>query len=220
MPFKKRKKIVSVFFDLTEDSEKAWCTGLLMKILDSASSGRIYSWIRCFLHDRSARVKLDWTYEQKRENARRSPTGKSHLTDTFSPVHQQHHDSASRHVSNTLHADDLAVWCASEHTTYTAYRIQEAVNRVEQWTSDWGLQISEVKTQATVFSLSTSKEKVTIKLGDKNTSPSRDSHLSRGKALHPPLMEATHREHGHKRHQKVCCPDEIVWNTLGFQLQP
>ena len=39
--------------------------------------------------------------------------------------------------------------------------------KVEQWTNDWGLQISEVKTQATVFSLSTSKEKVAIKLGDK-----------------------------------------------------
>ena len=72
-----------------------------------------------------------------------------------------------RHVSNTLHADDLALWSASEHTTSSAYRIQEAVNKVEQWTNDWGLQISEVKTQATVFSLSTSKEKVAIKLGDK-----------------------------------------------------
>ena len=84
-----------------------------------------------------------------------------------------------RHVSNTLHADDLAVWSASENTS--AYRILEAVNKVDQRTNDWGLQISEVKTQASVFSLSTSKEKVAIKLGDK-TLPSRDSHLSRGKA--------------------------------------
>ena len=33
--------------------------------------------------------------------------------------------------------------------------------------NDWGLQVSELKTQATVYSLSTSKEKVAIKLGDK-----------------------------------------------------
>ena len=32
-------------------------------------------------------------------------------------------------------------------------------------------------------------------------------------------MEATHREHGDKRHQEACCPEEIVWNTLGCQLQ-
>ena len=41
------------------------------------------------------------------------------------------------------------------------------MNKVEQWTNDWGLQISEVKTQAIVFFLSTSKEKIAIKLGDK-----------------------------------------------------
>ena len=70
-----------------------------------------------------------------------------------------------RHVSNTLHADDLAVWSASEYTASSAYTIHESVNKIEQWTNDWSLQISEVKT--TVFSLSTSKEKVAIKLGDK-----------------------------------------------------
>ena len=41
------------------------------------------------------------------------------------------------------------------------------MNKVEQWTNDRGIQISEVKTQAIVFSLSSSKEKVTIPLGDK-----------------------------------------------------
>ena len=56
-----------------------------------------------------------------------------------------------RHVSNTLHADDLAVWSSSEYITSSAYRIQEAVNKAEQWTNDWGLQISEVKTQFTSF---------------------------------------------------------------------
>ena len=73
----------------------------------------------------------------------------------------------NRRLIAFLEEDDLAVWSASEYTTSSAYRIQEAVNKVEQWTNDWGLWISEVKTQATVFSLSTSKGKVTIKLGDK-----------------------------------------------------
>ena len=43
------------------------------------------------------------------------------------------------------------------------------MNKVEQWTNDWSLQISEVKTQATAFSLSTSKAKVAIKFGEKQT---------------------------------------------------
>ena len=71
------------------------------------------------------------------------------------------------HVSNILHADDLVLWSAIEKTTSSDYRIQEAMNKVQQWTNDWGLQISTLRTQATVFSLSTSKEKVAIKLGEK-----------------------------------------------------
>ena len=69
-----------------------------------------------------------------------------------------------RQVSNTLHTDDLAVWSASEHTTTAAYRIQESVKKIHQWTDDWGLEINRVKTMSTVFSLCTSKEKVQLKL--------------------------------------------------------
>ena len=71
-----------------------------------------------------------------------------------------------RQVSNTLHTDDLAVWSASEHTTTAAYRIQESVKKIHQWTDDWGLEINRVKTVSTVFSPSISKEKVQLKLGD------------------------------------------------------
>ena len=71
-----------------------------------------------------------------------------------------------RHVSNTLHADGFAIWSAADHTTSAAYRIQEAVTRIQQWTDEWG-QICKIKTQATVFSLATLKEKITLKLGDR-----------------------------------------------------
>ena len=57
------------------------------------------------------------------------------------------------------------------------------------------------------------------KVRRQNTASSRDSHLSQGKAWHPALVEATHRGHGDKRHREACCPEEIVWNTLGCQIQ-
>ena len=111
--------------------------------------------------------KTGWTFEQNRENARMSPTGRSHLIGTLSPYINNISTALSRRVSKTLHAEDLAVWSPPEYTTSSAYRIHEAVNKVEQWTNAWRLQISGLKVQATVFSLSTSKEKVTIKIGDK-----------------------------------------------------
>ena len=57
--FQEKKKLVSVFFDLTKAFHKVWHEGLLLKIHESGGSGRMYRWIRCFLHDISARIKLN-----------------------------------------------------------------------------------------------------------------------------------------------------------------
>ena len=70
----------------------------------------------------------------------------------------------TKHVSNSLHADDLAVWTASEHSSTANYRLQEVVNNISSWTDDWGLTLNPNKTQATLFSLSTANETVKLKL--------------------------------------------------------
>ena len=79
--------------------------------------------------------KTGWPFQQKRVNARRSPAGRSHFTYTLLYINNIT-TVLPRHVSNALHADDLAVWSASEYTTSSTYRIQEAVDKVEQWTND------------------------------------------------------------------------------------
>ena len=67
-------------------------------------------------------------------------------------------------VSNKLHADDQAIWNTSEQTTTATYRTQEAINGINKWTLDWGLEIEIGKTNSTLFSLSTSKEQIKLQL--------------------------------------------------------
>ena len=40
--FKEKKKVVSVFFDLTKAFDKVWREGLLLKIFESGVFGRMY----------------------------------------------------------------------------------------------------------------------------------------------------------------------------------
>ena len=134
--FQEKKKVVSVFFDLTKAFDKVWREGLLLKILESGVSGKMYRWIQCFLHDRSARVKLDGHLSKSVKVRKGVPQGGVISTTVFLLYINNITTVLPRHVSNTLHADDLAVWSASQHTTSSAYRIQEAVNKVEQWTND------------------------------------------------------------------------------------
>ena len=71
-------------------------------------------------------------------------------------------------VSNTLHADDLAAWTSAEYTTTATYVIQNTVNKISNWAHDNCMEINCSKTQATLFTLSTAKEKITLKLNDED----------------------------------------------------
>ena len=121
----------------------------------------------CFLHDRSARVKVDGHRSDSVKMREGVPQGDVVSPTPFLIYINNITTVIPRHVSNTLHADDPAIWSSAEYTTSAAHRMQDAANNVHKWTRDWGLQIKQVKTQSTVFSLSTTKEQVKIKLGDR-----------------------------------------------------
>ena len=216
--FQEKKKVVSVFFDLTKAFDKVWRGGLLLKILESGVSGRMYRWNQCFLHDRSARVKLDiWAKAWK---FWKSPTGRSHLTDTLSLVHQQHLACASttclQHPTCRWSRCVECIWIhhilclqnpgSCEQDT----AVDKWLGSSDQWSEDTGHSFLPLHLQ----------RKCRHKAWGQDTTPSRDSHLSRGKAWHPNLMKATHRGHGEekKKASRSLLP-EIVWNTLRCQLQ-
>ena len=184
--FQEKKSVVVAFFDLTKAFDKVWREGPLLKVLQSQVSGRMYKWICCYLQDRSARVKLDGYMSESVKMREGVPQGGVISPTLFLLYINNITTILPRHVSNTLHADDLAVWSAADHTTSAAYRIQEAVTRIQQWTDEWGLQISKIKTQATVFSLATLKEKITLKLGDR-TLPQVETPIFLGVKLDPRL---------------------------------
>ena len=69
-------------------------------------------------------------------------------------------------TSNTLHADDLAEWTSAEHTTTATYIMQNTVNNVSNWAKENCMEINCSKTQATLFSLSTTKENTSLKLNE------------------------------------------------------
>ena len=117
-------------------------------------------WIQHFLFARTVRVKLDSIVSDKACLRKGVPQGGVMSPSLFFVYINDVLTTISKRVSNTLHADDLAIWNASEHTTTATYRIQETNKR----TLDWGLEINISKTNSTLFSLSTSKEQ-------KKTSP-------------------------------------------------
>ena len=98
----------------------------------------------------------------------------------------QHYNYSPETCRTPYMQNGIAVWSAADHTTSAAYRIEEAVRRIHQWIDEWSLQISKIKTQATIFSLATLKEKITLKLGDR-TLPQVETPIFLGVKLDPRL---------------------------------
>ena len=163
--FQEKKKVLAVFFDLSKAFDRVWKKGLQLKLLQAGVRGHMFRWISNFLYHRTARVKLDGCLSKLVRLSEGVPQGSVLSPVLFLLYINDITETLPPRVSNSLHADDLATWTAAEHTTTASYTMQETINRVKAWAEKWYMKINSIKTQATVFSLSSLKEKVNLKLG-------------------------------------------------------
>ena len=146
--------------------DQVWKEGLLFKLVNLGVKGPMHKWISSYLFRRTARVKTDDVRSKQFVLREGVPQGGVLSPTLFLAFVNDLSDAITRHVSKSLHADDLAVWTTSEYTSSARVRLQETVNRIAQWTKEWGLTINATKTCVTLFSLSTKKEGVKIELHD------------------------------------------------------
>ena len=149
------KKVLAVFFDLSKAFDKVWKEGLLLKLLRAGVHGKMHKWLSDFLFNRTARVKLHGAISRQVKLREGVPQGGVVSPTLFLVYMNDITTTVPRHVSNTLHADDFAVWCAEEHTTTAVHPIQNTINEVCSWTESWALQLNTNKTVSTLFTLST-----------------------------------------------------------------
>ena len=145
---------MAVFFDLSKAFDRVWKEGLLQKLLREGVHGKVYKWLSDILFNRE-RVKVDRMISRQGRLREGVPQGGVVSSTLFLLCTDDITTTVPRHVSNTLHADDFAVWCAEEHTTTAVHRIQNTINEVCSWTESWALQLNTTKTVSTLFTLST-----------------------------------------------------------------
>lgn len=165
--FQDKKKVLSVFVDLTRAFDKVWKTGLLLKLLNKKVEGKMYHWIQDFLKYRTARVKLDGNISHRVSLQQGVPQGGVISPTLFLIFIDDIAEKVNRHVSRALHADDFAAWSAEEHLSTANHRMQEALDNVGTWASDWGVDINPTKTVYSVFSLSPKPETAHLKLNER-----------------------------------------------------
>ena len=164
--FQEKKKTVATFVDLSKAFDKMWKKGLLLKLLRAGVTGHMFKWIKSFMCHRTARVKLVGNLSNIVKIKEGVPQGGVISPTLFIIFINDITANLSRHISRALHADDLAMWNASELTQTATIRMQEALNKTCKWAKDWGVTINSQKTVASLFSLSNSKEKIKLKINN------------------------------------------------------
>ena len=193
-----KKKVIATFLDLSKAFDKVWKEGLLLKLLTSGIAGRMFNWIKSFLCHRTARVKLDGNLSHTVKIREGVPQGGVISPTLFVVFINDITQGLSRHISRALHADDFAMWNASESTLTATVRMQEALNNTSQWARDWCVTINSLKTIATCFSLSNTTENLKLTVNNQQI-PQDDTPTYLGVKLDKQLTWKPHIQEMEKR---------------------
>ena len=131
----------------------------------------MHRWAKHYIFGRTARVKVDG-FHSKKVKLREGVTQGGVLSPTlFLEYINNIINTTPNQVSESVYADDLALWRASEYSSGACYRIQQTVNSIILWAEDKGINSQLNKDQRhSLLSLSISKEQINISIQGKTIS--------------------------------------------------
>ena len=146
-----RETVVAVFFDIEKAYDMMWTEGLLIKLNKIGVRGRMYRWISAFLSERTLRVRIDGELSESFRAENGTPQGSIVSPLFFAIMIDQIFKDLQEPDGVALFADDGAMWKKGRNLEFIVNKMQGAVNKVQQWTVQWGFRISIEKTKVMFF---------------------------------------------------------------------
>ncbi|PVD33868.1 hypothetical protein C0Q70_05130 [Pomacea canaliculata] len=120
--YQDKKHTLTVWIDMEKAFDKVWKDGLRLKLQKCGVTG-------CML------PSPRWWNIQPKEDAERRSSSRGVLSPTLFLVFiNDIIKDLPRNVQGAIYADDLVLWCTEEHLTTANYRLQEALNVLQDWT--------------------------------------------------------------------------------------
>lgn len=163
--FQAKHHTLAVWIDMEKAFDKVWKDGLRLKLLRNRVTGRMFQWISQYLNNRKARVRVNGAYSRKKTLKDGVPQGGVLSPTLFLIFINDIVKDLPKNVLGAVYADDLVLWSTEEFLGTANYRLQEVLKSLEIWMKKWHLAINARKTSYTIFSLSTQKQKVSLKIG-------------------------------------------------------
>jgi ribonuclease HI len=143
--FLKKQHLVAVFFDIEKAYDTAWKFGILKELHQFGLRGHLPLFIQQFLTTRVFQVRLGTTLSSLYPQDLGVPQGSVLSVTLFSVAINSVVRCIPASVDSLLYVDDLTIYVVSKQQSFAERRIQQALDRLAEWSSKTGFQFSASK---------------------------------------------------------------------------
>ncbi|MDW3615091.1 MAG: reverse transcriptase family protein, partial [Nitrososphaeraceae archaeon] len=159
---------VAVLLDFTKAFDLVWKEGLLHKIRTLGIQGNMHNWISNFLTERTIRVKVGGNISDSFTLENGTPQGSVISPLLFLIMINDIPTVNDNLTKSSLFADDSAIWRSGKNLQQIIKNLQKIMNKICDWSDNWGFKISETKTVAIVFTKKRNSNQIKkLKINDK-----------------------------------------------------
>lgn len=151
--FQRREKTVLALFDFSRAYDKVWRDGLFWKLCEKGVGRFMVSWLQAWMANRKAHVEVYGKRSKEYVFKQGLPQGSVLSPLLFLVYINDLVEELGERVSVSGFADDLAVWSTGGNVNECKRRVQEAVDRVWEWSGSWLMTVAVEKCSVTLFSM-------------------------------------------------------------------
>ncbi|XP_013884305.1 RNA-directed DNA polymerase from mobile element jockey, partial [Austrofundulus limnaeus] len=145
-----KESVIGVFLDVEKAYDMLW-KGVLIKIKQIGLKGKIYRWIKFFLTGSNIKVKIGGEISSKYQVENGTPQGSIISPMLFNIMINDIFSNIDKSFGVSLFADDGIIWKRGRNTEFINRKLQEALNKVEEWALEQGFRFSTSKSKFVVF---------------------------------------------------------------------
>ena len=157
--FARKKTLLATFFDIKSAYDNVWHEKLLMKLKSLGISGKMYSYIKSYLSDRSICARINNSYSSFKSVNCGIPQGSIIAPLLFSIILHDLPSLVSKNIQIVQYADDICIWLKTNIKKNTKKRVisyveklyQMEIDNIVNYMKENGFRLSSEKTHLMFF---------------------------------------------------------------------
>ena len=152
---KKPERTVLALLDFSKAYDTVWKADLLATMLEKGVPPRFVQWVKAFLTNRQAKVRLGRAHSKNRLFREGVPQGSVLAPLLFLFVIDTLNDRLPVGLKVSMFADDVALWASNPRKEVAASLVEEGVREVWRWSKEKKLSLSIEKCEVSFFTSET-----------------------------------------------------------------